>query len=391
MDTTEDAAVVAPMDTTEDTNIAVNASTGSQATGPHKKKKLNKNKVTSFHNMSAEDSARNNEQAMPWIEKYRPKTLADMISHDDILHTIDSLMNKNQLPHLCFYGPAGTGKTSTILACARRLFGPKFSSMVLELNASVDNGIKVIREQVKTFASSRQLFGTGLKLIILDECDNMSKEAQFALRRVIEKYTSSTRFCIICNYISKIIPALQSRCMRFRFGPLGHDEIYGRLELVAQLEEVKVTKPGLDAIITLSKGDMRKCMNMIQSCHMSFPIVDDINVYKCSGHPLPSDMKLILTSLLNSDFKAAIGFVKTKQVECGIALGDIISEISSLILRSSMPPQVLGYCLEKLSDIEYRLTYGSLEQLELGALVGSFQVARDMTVKLAPAAAVTAA
>ena len=163
----------------------------------------------------------NTQTNLPWVEKYRPKRLEDLISHEDILKTIKRFMDENRLPHLLLYGPPGTGKTSTILACARQLYkGKEFNSMVLELNASDDRGIGVVRNQIMNFASTRTIFSKGFKLIILDEADAMTKDAQNALRRVMEKFTENVRFCLICNYLTKIIPAIQSRCTRFRFGPL---------------------------------------------------------------------------------------------------------------------------------------------------------------------------
>ncbi|KPP57531.1 hypothetical protein Z043_124734, partial [Scleropages formosus] len=171
------------------------------------------------------------------VEKYRPQTLDDLISHQDILSTIQKFISEDRLPHLLFYGPPGTGKTSTILACARQLYKDKeFNSMVLELNASDDRGIDVVRGPILSFASTRTIFKKGFKLVILDEADAMTQDAQNALRRVIEKFTENTRFCLICNYLSKIIPALQSRCTRFRFGPLSQDQIIPRLEHVIQQE-----------------------------------------------------------------------------------------------------------------------------------------------------------
>ena len=145
---------------------------------------------------------------LPWVEKYRPNALQELISHEDIIKTIRKFISQDKLPHLLFYGPPGTGKTSTILACAKEIYSPKqFNSMVLELNASDDRGINVVRNQILSFASTRTIFNSGYKLIILDEADAMTNDAQNALRRIIEKYTENVRFCMICNYLSKIIPA----------------------------------------------------------------------------------------------------------------------------------------------------------------------------------------
>lgn len=204
---------------------------------------------------------------LPWVEKYRPQTLNDLISHQDILSTIQKFISEDRLPHLLLYGPPGTGKTSTILACAKQLYKDKeFGSMVLELNASDDRGIDIVRGPILSFASTRTIFKKGFKLVILDEADAMTQDAQNALRRVIEKFTENTRFCLICNYLSKIIPALQSRCTRFRFGPLTPELMVPRLEHVVGEENVDITEDGMKALITLSSGDMRRALNILQVC-----------------------------------------------------------------------------------------------------------------------------
>jgi len=164
---------------------------------------------------------------LPWVEKYRPNEIINIISHKEILNTLTNLMDKNNFPHVIFYGPPGTGKTTTILACAKHMYGDSFPNMVLELNGSDDRGINVVREQIKDFSQSEmfsnEIFNVNKKkhkLVILDEADSMTYDAQFALRRVIEIYTTTTRFCLICNYSTKIIPSLQSRCITFRFSPI---------------------------------------------------------------------------------------------------------------------------------------------------------------------------
>lgn len=214
---------------------------------------------------------------LPFVEKYRPERLEDLTGQNDIVQTIIRLIDVGRLPHLLFYGPPGTGKTSTILAIARRLYGNGYKDMVLELNASDDRGIDVVREQIKDFAGTRKLFSTGVKLIILDEADAMTNDAQFALRRVIEKYTKNTRFCLIGNYVSKIIPALQSRCTKFRFSPLRKEQIEGKLRSIVDREGLssRVSADGIEAILRLSNGDMRKVLNVLQATSSGF---DDIKI-----------------------------------------------------------------------------------------------------------------
>jgi replication factor C subunit 3/5 len=206
---------------------------------------------------------------------------------------------------LLFYGPPGTGKTTTILAIAKKLYGPKWKSMVLELNASDDRGIDVVREQIKNFASTKTIFSSGFKLIILDEADNMTQAAQAALRRVIEKYTRNVRFCLICNYVSKIIPALQSRCTRFRFGPLKLDQIEKRLNFIIEREGVKIDDSGKQALLKLSNGDMRRALNIMQACHAAYDLVDETAVYTCTGHPLPKDIQMMVRWMMSEEFTNA--------------------------------------------------------------------------------------
>lgn len=217
------------------------------------------------------------------VEKYRPATLEDVSGHQDILATINKFIDSNRLPHLLLYGPPGTGKTSTILALARRIYGvSNMRQMVLELNASDDRGIDVVREQIKTFASTKQIFSmgasstgraggsiAGYKLIVLDEADAMTNTAQMALRRIMEKYTANTRFCIIANYAHKLSPALLSRCTRFRFSPLKEGDIRVLVEKVVEEESVRIGGEAVDALVSLSKGDMRRALNVLQACHAS--------------------------------------------------------------------------------------------------------------------------
>ncbi|XP_028681279.1 replication factor C subunit 5 [Erpetoichthys calabaricus] len=318
---------------------------------------------------------------LPWVEKYRPQKLDDLISHQDILSTIQRFIKEDRLPHLLFYGPPGTGKTSTILACAKQLYKDKeFNSMVLELNASDDRGIDVVRGPILSFASTRTIFKKGFKLVILDEADAMTQDAQNALRRVIEKFTENTRFCLICNYLSKIIPALQSRCTRFRFGPLSQEQMIPRLEYVIEQENVDTSPDGLKALVNLSSGDMRRSLNILQSTHMAYGVVTEETVYMCTGHPLKSDIANILDWMLNKDFTTAYNNIMELKTVKGLALHDILTEIHLLVHRVDFPASVRIHLLVKLADTEYRLASGTSEKIQLSSMIAAFQVARDMVV-----------
>jgi len=208
----------------------------------------------------------------PWVEKYRPKKLSEVAHQPDVTTALQRCIETGNLPHLLFYGPPGTGKTSTILACARELYGPLMRTRVLELNSSDERGIKVIRTKVKQFAQgavgTKKVPGfkcPPYKIIILDECDSMTSAAQAALRRTMEKFSATTRFCLVCNYVTKIMPPVASRCAKFRFQSLPQEAMVGRLMSICKSENVNVNKDTCASLIKVSDGDMRKCINLLQS------------------------------------------------------------------------------------------------------------------------------
>ncbi|XP_043670892.1 replication factor C subunit 5 isoform X2 [Vespula pensylvanica] len=313
---------------------------------------------------------------LPWVEKYRPKKLEELISHEEILKTIKKFIDENQLPHLLLYGPPGTGKTSTILACAKKLYKPaQFNSMVLEMNASDDRGIGIVRGQILNFASTGTMYRSGFKLIILDEADAMTNDAQNALRRIIEKYTENVRFCIICNYLGKIIPALQSRCTKFRFGPLQSEQILPRLNEVIEQENLKVTDDGKQALMTLCGGDMRKVLNILQSTWLAFGSVTEETVYSCVGHPLPVDIRNITNWLLNESYELSYCNLKIKK---GLALQDILTELHLFVHKIEFPDYILINLVIKMAEIEKRIAVGCSEAVQLNALVAAFHQAREI-------------
>ncbi|KAM1022912.1 hypothetical protein ACFX2I_043779 [Malus domestica] len=328
-------------------------------------------------------------KATPWVEKYRPQSLADVAAHRDIVDTIDRLTSENRLPHLLLYGPPGTGKTSTILAVARKLYGVQYHNMILELNASDDRGINVVRQQIQDFASTQSFsFGgdsakSSVKMVLLDEADAMTKDAQFALRRVIEKYTKNTRFSLICNHVNKIIPALQSRCTRFRFAPLEEFHVSERLKHVIEAEGLDVPASGLAAVIRLSNGDMRRALNILQSTHMASQQITEEAVYLCTGNPLPKDIEQISYWLLNESFAESFKRISDMKARKGLALIDIVREVTMFVFKIMMPAEVRVKLISDLADIEYRLTFGCNDKLQLGSLIATFTKARSALVAAA--------
>jgi len=292
---------------------------------------------------------------LPWVEKYRPEKLNEVISHTEIINTLTNLITSNKIPHMIFYGPPGTGKTTTILACAKKIYGSKYRSMILELNGSDDRGINVVREQIKSFSATdskiSNIFSktadddltneTNIKLVILDEADAMTYDAQFALRRVVEVYTNSTRFCLICNYLTKIIPALQSRCQMFRFVPIDNIDHLNKIKSISQQEKMDIKTDALDMIVELSEGDMRKSLNLLQALHMIHVRNEKIkvkitlnHVFKAIGYPNLGEKRKIIKCFLNKNLLSTYQELKLIQDENTLSNLDFIREMTTYFSKT---------------------------------------------------------
>ena len=251
--------------------------------------------------------------------------------------------------------------------------------MVLELNASDSRGIDVARETIKNFVSSRDLFSQGItKLVILDEADNLTQAAQFVLRRMIEQYASNARFCLICNYSAQIIPALQSRCTKFRFGPLSPEETEKRVRSIASAENVDLTDDGLAAILKLGKGDMRRILNVLQSAALTFPQIDSRAVHLTTGDPLPEDMDYLVKTLLSGTFSQCVEAVEQMRCKRGYSLVDMVREIHDRVKFMELPRKACVNIHTDLADIEHRLSIGCFDRMHVPALVGAFMESREV-------------
>jgi replication factor C subunit 3/5 len=326
--------------------------------------------------------------SLPWVEKYRPETLEGVVSHQDIITTLGNLITHRKLPHLIFYGPPGTGKTTTILACANKMYGPDYKSMILELNGSDERGINVVREQIKEFSSSQFMMrtfmgasdgsdGSALKLVILDEADSMTYDAQFALRRVIENYSGNTRFCLICNYLTKIIPALQSRCTIFKFSPIEAATHMAHIRRIANSEGVRITDECVRDVVELAEGDMRKSINIVQSLHMAYPDIDiDIDaLYNTVGYPHPGEyqevMGRVVDAVATAGLRDAFATILEFKEHKNLSVNDILKEFAAYVLASKMPKLKTAIVLDKLARIEVQLVGNVNQDLQLAAIVST--------------------
>ena len=322
-----------------------------------------------------------NKEYIPWVEKYRPRTLKDVCGNNEIINVLDSYGGISRIPHLLLYGPPGSGKTSTILSMARDHYGIRdMSSMVLELNASDDRDIETVRTTIKNFTSNSSLLGVGngVKLVILDEADALTMDAQAALRRIIEKSTKNVRFCICCNYVNKITPAIQSRCCKFRFKGLDNTSLGTLTRRIIEEEKILIESDAVDAIISLAKGDTRRVINLLQCVglgNIHGKIITNDDIYICAGAPFPKDIDSIIETVKCKTFQESFMYVRDIMKNNGYSLVDIIHGITDrIIYDQTITDERMGILLEEFSNIEYNLSEGGSENIQLSALVGSFHL-----------------
>lgn len=312
----------------------------------------------------------------PWVEKYRPEKVDDVSHQEEVVRTLKTSIEQGNIPHLMFYGPPGTGKTTTVLAVARSLFGPHlYKSRILDLNASDERGISVVREKIKTFAqravSTEKTPGypcPRFKLIILDEADTMTSEAQSALRRIMEAYSKVTRFCLICNYVTRIIEPLASRCAKFRFKSLSVDSMTNRLNFIAQSEGVKLAEGALATLMTASGGDMRKAVTFLQSSHqlaggdgtVTSPMILDLT------SAVPDSATNDLWTAINTGMFDVLAKCTKNMILEGFPMSAILPRLhDDVVVHKSLKDVDKAMICEKLAQVENNLVDGSSEALQL--------------------------
>ena len=327
---------------------------------------------------------------LPFVEKYRPHSLDQIISQDEIIKTLKKFLNKNSLTHLLFYGTAGTGKTTCAKAIANFLYGTNKAGNILELNASDERGIDIVKEQIKSFCQTLNSFSNFslsninnpknnfFKLVILDEADMMTTDAQSALRRIMEKYTNNVRFILICNQIHKIHPAVQSRCMRFRFRPIKNEECLNRLKEICKAEKIKYDNDStLNTVIQMGERDMRKMLNLLEATLMSsrednYITIND--VYTTAGLPSISEFEQILSVIKNKgiSLETIYASVNKERLTKGYSVQDLLNMLHDKVRKNSqnddgftLSVQDLETIYIKMADLDFILRKGGDEEVVL--------------------------
>jgi len=312
-----------------------------------------------------------------WTERYRPYKFEDMVGQTEILKRVKALVNSMNIPHLLFAGPAGTGKSTLALIVVKKLFGDSWRENYLELNASDERGIDVIRQKVKDFARTKAIGDVPFKVIFLDEADALTREAQQALRRTMENYTSTCRFVMSCNYSSKILDPIQSRAVVFRFQLLEKRDIKKRIDIIADREGLSITADAFDVLYEASEGDCRRVINLLQATASISPNITPDLVNTIVSKAKPSDIKVVLDYALSGDFNNSREKLLDIMLKESISGQDVIKAIQKEVWNLPIENKLKIKLTEKTGEAEFRLVEGSDEFIQLEALLASFILAGE--------------
>ncbi len=310
-----------------------------------------------------------------WTEKYRPHEFEEVVGQDEIIKRVKNLVNSMNIPHLLFAGPAGTGKSTLALIVVKKLYGKNWKENYLELNASDERGIDVVRQKVKDFARTKALGDVPFKVIFLDEADALTKEAQQALRRTMENYTGTCRFVMSCNYSSKILDPIQSRCVILRFKLLEKKDIEKRVKLIAEKEKLSLNDEAIETLYEVSDGDCRRVINLLQASASISPTITVELINTMTSAAKPKDIKVVLEYALSGDFLKAKEKLLDVMLKESVSGTDIIKSIQKEIWNLDVDPELKVRLTEKTGEAEFRMVEGSDEFIQLEALLAGFVLA----------------
>jgi replication factor C small subunit len=309
------------------------------------------------------------DEEMVWTEKYRPKKLDDVVGNEAIVLRLSQFVRSKNMPHCMFVGPPGVGKTTAAICLSREMLGEYFSQGYLELNASSDNRIETVRTQIKDYARTVSFGEVPFKILVLDEADNMTPEAQQALRRTMELYSNVCRFILIGNHSNGIIEPVQSRCAVFRFMRLSKEAIVNRMEYIAKKEGVQFDREGLEAIYEESEGDLRMCVNTLQSLAVLGKRVDRKRVEEVLGSAFMSETPQIVNLALNGKFDDSRKKLQELLYVKAVSPEDVLKQIYKEIVKSGLPDNTKAKILEYIGESEFRLVEGADGEIQLDALL----------------------
>ncbi|HEX9908767.1 MAG TPA: replication factor C small subunit [Thermoplasmata archaeon] len=307
-----------------------------------------------------------------WVEKYRPRKLAEVIGQKSIIERLSAYVRTRSMPHMLFAGPAGCGKTTSAIALARELYGDGWRENLIELNASDERGIDIVRGKIKDFARSASIGGTDFKVIFLDEADSLTSDAQAALRRTMERYTQTCRFILSCNFSSKIIEPIQSRCAVFRFKSLSEGEVKEYLSRIAKGENLDLAEDGINAICELAAGDLRKAANILQVAASVGRRIDQDTVFESTESIRPSEIQEMLRTAIGGNFTAARSRLDDIVIRHGLSGEDIVQGIHRAVFDLPVSEDSKIRLVDRIGEAEFRIISGSSDRIQLEALLAHF-------------------